>query len=44
MSQKEYCSMCAKDAVKFCPSCGKNFCGKHFGIHTHPTGRGTGIG
>jgi len=44
MSPKEYCIMCTMDATKFCPTCGKNFCGRHFGTHSHPTGSGAGIG
>lgn len=40
---KPKCSMCSTDATKQC-SCGKDFCNRHFMMHSHPKGAGAGIG
>ena len=39
------CSMCSSEATKQC-TCGRDFCNRHFNMHSHPTikGKGAGIG
>lgn len=43
MSSDPTCSVCGMKAVKQC-NCGKPFCNRHFEMHSHPKGKGAGIG